>query len=160
MAKKTINVSEDMLRRVLNHLMRGGTREDGPEREQLMLNLALAHPNLLNQDLLDQLENATPYPLYHYFPFPCAARSIKLIACGVSSYAVCEIWYRRLNDYKNIIKCYLNHPVRKVATLSQSTMRLTHTFCSNSSSGQLKTYLMKPLQTKRQRRCLSRKCWE
>jgi hypothetical protein len=30
------------------------------------------------------------------------------------SYAVSEVWYRKTNDYKNILKCYLNHPVRKV----------------------------------------------
>jgi hypothetical protein len=63
-AKRAINVSEEMLKRVLTHLTRGGAREDGPEREQLMLNLVLAHPSLLDQSLLIQLENATPYPLY------------------------------------------------------------------------------------------------
>jgi hypothetical protein len=31
-----------------------------------------------------------------------------------NSYAVSEVWYRKANDYKNILKCYLNHPVRKV----------------------------------------------
>lgn len=90
-AKRAINVSEEMLKRVLTHLTRGGAREDGPEREQLMLNLVLAHPSLLDQSLLIQLENATPYPFY----------------------AVSEVWYRKANDYKNILKCYLNHPVRK-----------------------------------------------
>jgi hypothetical protein len=76
-AKRAINVSEEMLKRVLTHLTRGGAREDGPEREQLMLNLVLAHPSLLDQSLLIQLENATPYPLYvESFTFPhvpCAA---------------------------------------------------------------------------------------
>lgn len=56
-----------MLKRVLTHLMRGGTREDAAEREQLMLKLVLAHPSLLDQSLLAQLENAKPYPLYSSF---------------------------------------------------------------------------------------------
>jgi hypothetical protein len=63
-AKKAINVSEERLKQVLAHLTRGGARDDGPEREQLMLDLVLAHPSLLDQALLMQLESATPYPLY------------------------------------------------------------------------------------------------
>jgi len=116
-AKRVINVSEEMLQQVITHLTQGeGRNEDAAEREQIMLDLVIAHPSLLDQSLLNHLESARPYALCAHLPSLAPPFAVPLTSQHdmALSYAVSEIWYRKTNDYNNIIKCYLYHPIRKV----------------------------------------------